>query len=240
MTNRRPMAPVFLCPSHHPMGALSVTTGRRSFSPAPGHRWLRWAKLGRRSQKNVLLSSMQSFFAYLAGKAIFRRRARANRRGILDAMNREHGYTLMETLVTLTLMMILSVGGLYGWQRWQQQQRLWQTAVQVRDFLLFLRDDANAYNRDRVLRVGQDEVGWCLSAEGEGPDCASGTSFTLRPRWPGITLAGVTPGLGFYGLRSTAWAGNLRLQSAAGSWSIVISHWGRIRLCRSDSAGGCQ
>jgi hypothetical protein len=32
--------------------------------------------------------------------------------------------------VTLTLMMILSVGGLYGWQRWQQQQRLWQTAVQ--------------------------------------------------------------------------------------------------------------
>ena len=92
----------------------------------------------------------------------------------------------------------------------------------------------------RVLRVGQDEVGWCLSAEGEGPDCASGTSFTLRPRWPGITLAGVTPGLGFYGLRSTAWAGNLRLQSAAGSWSIVISHWGRIRLCRSDSAGGCQ
>ncbi len=161
---------------------------------------------------------MQSFFAYLAGKAIFRRRARANRRGILDAMNREHGYTLMETLVTLTLMMILSVGGLYGWQRWQQQQRLWQTAVQVRDFLLFLRDDANAYNRDRVLRVGQDEVGWCLSAEGEGPDCASGTSFTLRPRWPG----------------------NLRLQSAAGSWSIVISHWGRIRLCRSDSAGGCQ
>lgn len=29
--------------------------------------------------------------------------------------------TLMETLVTLTLMMILSVGGLYGWQRWQQQ-----------------------------------------------------------------------------------------------------------------------
>lgn len=38
----------------------------------------------------------------------------------------------------------------------------------VRDFLLFLRDDANAYNRDRVLRVGQDEVGWCLSAEGRG------------------------------------------------------------------------
>ncbi len=110
----------------------------------------------------------------------------------------------------------------------------------VRDFLLFLRDDANAYNRDRVLRVGRGRSGLVPERGGEGPDCASGTSFTLRPRWPGITLAGVTPGLGFYGLRSTAWAGNLRLQSAAGSWSIVISHWGRIRLCRSDSAGGCQ
>ena len=137
---------------------------------------------------------MQTFFACLAGKAIFRRRARANRRGILCAMNREHGYTLMETLVTLTLMMILSVGGLYGWQRWQQQQRLWQTAVQVRDFLVFLRDDANAYNRDRVLRVGQDEEGWCLSAQGEGPACASGSPLTLRragrgSRWQASPLA---------------------------------------------------
>lgn len=168
---------------------------------------------------------MQSFFAYLAGKAIFRRRARANRRGILDAMNREHGYTLMETLVTLTLMMILSVGGLYGWQRWQQQQRLWQTAVQVRDFLLFLRDDANAYNRDRVLRVGQDEVGWCLSAEGEGPDCASGTSFTLRPRWPGITLAGDHAGWR-YAWSGVLWSAQHRLggESAAAERGRQLEH----------------
>ncbi len=163
---------------------------------------------------------MQSFFAYLAGKAIFRRRARANRRGILDAMNREHGYTLMETLVTLTLMMILSVGGLYGWQRWQQQQRLWQTAVQVRDFLLFLRDDANAYNRDRVLRVGRGRSGLVPERGGEGPDCASGTSFTLRPRWPGITLAGVTHGLGFYGLRSVRTGG----ESAAAERGRQLEH----------------
>ncbi len=107
----------------------------------------------------------------------------------------------------------------------------------VRDFLLFLRDDANAYNRDRVLRVGQDEAGWCLSAQGEGADCTAGSAFTLRPRWPGITLVGVTPGLGFYGLRSTAWAGNLRLQSAAGSWSIVISHWGGFVYAPATAQG---
>ncbi len=163
---------------------------------------------------------MQSFFAYLAGKAIFRRRARANRRGILDAMNREHGYTLMETLVTLTLMMILSVGGLYGWQRWQQQQRLWQTAVQVRDFLLFLRDDANAYNRDRVLRVGEDEVGWCLSAEREGPDCASGTSLHAAP-----ALAGDHSGWR-YAWSGVLWSAQHRLggESAAAERGRQLEH----------------
>ncbi len=159
-------------------------------------------------------------FAYLAGKAIFRRRARANRRGILDAMNREHGYTLMETLVTLTLMMILSVGGLYGWQRWEQQQRLWQTAVQVRDFLLFLRDDANAYNRDRVLRVGQDEVGWCLSAEGRGLTAPRGHPsrcaragrgsrwLALRLVW-GFMVCAAPPGRVICGCRARPAAGAL-------------------------------
>lgn len=57
---------------------------------------------------------MQTFFTYLAGKAIFRCRARVNRCGILDVINREHGYALMETLATLTLVMILSVGSPYG------------------------------------------------------------------------------------------------------------------------------
>ncbi len=88
------MAPVF---------ALRTTRWERFPLPPgegrfhmPGHRWLRWAKLGRRTQKCPSVEYAK-LFAYLAGKAIFRRRARANRRGILDAMNREHGYTLMET-----------------------------------------------------------------------------------------------------------------------------------------------
>lgn len=122
-------------------------------------------------------------------------------------------------LVTLTLMMILSVGGLYGWQRWQQQ-RLWQTAVQVRDFLLFLRDDANAYNRDRVLRVGQDEVGWCLSAEGRGLTAPRGHPsrcaragrgsrwLALRLVW-GFMVCAAPPGRGICGCRARPAAGAL-------------------------------
>ncbi len=163
---------------------------------------------------------MQSFLRIWPGKLFSVVAPGANRRGILDAMNREHGYTLMETPVTLALMMILSVGGLYGWQRWQQQQRLWQTAVQVRDFLLFLRDDANAYNRDRVLRVGQDEVGWCLSAEGRGLAAPRGHPsrcaragrgsrwLALRLVW-GFMVCAAPPGRVICGCRARPAAGAL-------------------------------
>lgn len=47
-------------------------------------------------------------------------------------MNREHGYTLIETLLTMVVVVILGASELYGWQSWQRQQRLWQTACQVR------------------------------------------------------------------------------------------------------------
>lgn len=153
-------------------------------------------------------------------------------------MDREHGYTLIETLVTMTLVVILGSSGLYGWRSWQQQQRLWQTACQVRDYLVLLRDDANWHNRDRVLNSGQSTAGWCLSANGT-TDCSVRSAFTLQPLWPEVSLSAMTPGLEFYGLRNTAWAGHIRLQSAAGKWNIIISNWGRIRLCRGEETASC-
>ncbi|VUS36341.1 prepilin peptidase-dependent protein [Klebsiella spallanzanii] len=154
-------------------------------------------------------------------------------------MNRELGYTLIETLVTMTLVVVLSASGLYGWQSWQQQQRLWQTACQVRDYLVLLRDDANWHNRDRVLNIGQSVEGWCLSAGDAMTDCSVRNAFTLQPMWPEVSLSAMTLGLGFYGLRNTAWAGHIRLQSAAGGWNIIVSNWGRIRLCRSEETASC-
>ncbi|HFZ0984888.1 TPA: prepilin peptidase-dependent protein [Klebsiella aerogenes] len=149
-------------------------------------------------------------------------------------MNRQHGYTLIEMLITMMLVVILSASGMYGWQRWQQQQRLWQVACQVRDYLVLLRDDANWHNRERVIRVGQSPAGWCLSASGVEADCHAKTPFTLQPLWPGITLRHLTAGIGFYGLRNSAWAGYILLQSDGGAWRIVVSNWGRIRLCREE------
>ena len=37
-------------------------------------------------------------------------------------MNREHGYTLIETLVTMVVVVILGASGLYGWQSCQLAQ----------------------------------------------------------------------------------------------------------------------
>ena len=47
----------------------------------------------------------------------------------------------------------------------------------------------------------------------------------------GVLRVGVKEDVPNFGLRNTAWAGSIMLASAAGSWSIVVSGWGRVRLC---------
>ncbi|MGK0601634.1 prepilin peptidase-dependent protein [Yokenella regensburgei] len=156
-------------------------------------------------------------------------------------MNKEQGFTLIETLVAVMITLMLSAAGLYGWNAWQQQQRLWQTATQVRDYLLFLRDDANWHNRDHRISVQQHQGHWCLVADaGQAPACTTDDPFSLIPAWPEVALAGVTPSLGFYGLRSTAWAGRIALASPAGGWVITVSAWGRIRLCQQGEGAQCR
>lgn len=156
-------------------------------------------------------------------------------------MKREQGYTLIEMMVALSLMCILSAGGLYGWQSWQQQQRLWQTAVQVRDYLIMLRNDANWHRRDRLPHLELTGQGWCLNAVSpELTGCTPQNVYVLNPQWPEVTLSEMTPAVGFYGLRNTAWPGHLTLKSAAGSWTLIISGWGRIRLCKGSSNEACQ
>ncbi|MTH45305.1 prepilin peptidase-dependent protein [Intestinirhabdus alba] len=156
-------------------------------------------------------------------------------------MKKQQGYTLIELMVAMLLIVSLSAVGLYGWQRWQQHQRLWQTAVQARDFLLQLREDASWSSRDHEIIAVRERGKWCLISSAAGQRaCAPASPLVFTPPWNDVELAEVTPSLAFFGLFNTAWAGHIRLKNAAGERRLVVSVWGRIRLCERDESRPCR
>ncbi|NDO81565.1 prepilin-type cleavage/methylation domain-containing protein [Citrobacter sp. NCU1] len=156
-------------------------------------------------------------------------------------MKKQRGYTLIEMMVAMILIAVLSATGLYGWQRWQQQLRLWQTAFQVRDYLLQLREDANWHNRDHVISINREGTSWCfISSVVQQSTCATKSVFVFTPLWPDIEVVDITPSLAFFGLRNTAWAGHIYLGNAAGEWRVIVSGMGRIRLCERDEGDVCR
>ena len=159
-------------------------------------------------------------------------------------MKTQRGYTLIETLVAMLILVMLSASGLYGWQYWQQSQRLWQTASQARDYLLYLREDANWHNRDHSISVIREGTLWCLVSSAAGANTCHGSSpLVFVPRWPEVEMSDLTPSLAFFGLRNTAWAGHIRFKNSTGEWWLVVSPWGRLRPARrlsvQFSSGGC-
>ncbi|NIF37579.1 prepilin peptidase-dependent protein [Enterobacter sp. Tr-810] len=154
-------------------------------------------------------------------------------------MKKQTGFTLIETLVAISLVVILSAAGLYSWNSWQQQQRLWQTASQVRDYLVFLRNDANRHNREHKIALQDNGESGCLFSS-VVPACEADGVFVLKPLWPEVTISELTPALGFYGLRDTAWAGHVRVSSGAGEWLVMVSNTGRIRMCNTAGGSVCR
>lgn len=155
-------------------------------------------------------------------------------------MKTQRGYTLIETLVAMLILVMLSASELYGWQYWQQSQRLWQTASQARDYLLYLREDANWHNRDHSICVIREGTLWCLVSSVAGANTCHGSSpLVFVPRWPEVEMSDLTPSLAFFGLRNTAWAGHIRFKNSTGEWWLVVSPWGRLRLCQQGETEGC-
>lgn len=162
----------------------------------------------------------------------------------MNTINRQHGVSLPEVMLIMIITVILSTTGLYGWQRWRQQQQLTQTVQQLRQYLEQLRNDANWHNRDHFFWLAQAPQGWCI---GSSPTinihnrcchCIA-ARWRFTPPFPGITVKEMGQDMAFYGLRNTAWAGHITLQSPAGEWKVIISNWGRIRTCSPRARSSC-
>ncbi len=150
------------------------------------------------------------------------------------------GYTLPELLIVLLIVGVLGVSAVAGWMRWQQQQRLAETAQQIQHFLLQLRAQANWHNSEQVLWLKPGER-WCLGS-GEMPvdSCVAGQRDRLIAPHADVSIVNLTPGMGFYGKRNVARAGNIEFANDAGQWRIIVSARARIRLCKPEEQGECQ
>ncbi len=154
--------------------------------------------------------------------------------------NKQRGYSLMELIVVMAIVLALSSAGLHGWRQWQQHQRLVQSSRLLLAWLQVQRDEANAFNRDSLIMVVREGTRWCLSSDAAQPDaCRAGGRRVWQSQWPDITLAEITTGLTFFGLRNTARPGRITLENPSGRWRAVISVWGRVRLCQVGEPG-CQ
>ncbi|EOJ6494003.1 prepilin peptidase-dependent protein, partial [Escherichia coli] len=81
---------------------------------------------------------------------------------------------------------------------------------------------------------------WCLVSSVAGANTCHGSSpLVFVPRWPEVEMSDLTPSLAFFGLRNTAWAGHIRFKNSTGEWWLVVSPWGRLRLCQQGETEGC-
>lgn len=154
---------------------------------------------------------------------------------------KQQGFSLIEVMVVMIIVAVLGTGGVYGWQQWQQQQRLWITTQHVRNLLEQLRSDANWHNRDHLLAVKRTGKLWCLASKlVEESECHSDQRWQLSQPFNDVDITEITPGVGFYGLRNTAWPGHIMLQSMVGKWRVVLSAQGRVRVCEVIGSNKCS
>ncbi|PIJ49076.1 hypothetical protein BL250_17045 [Erwinia sp. OLTSP20] len=137
------------------------------------------------------------------------------------------GFSLPEMMIVVLITSVLASGGMQGWQRWQQQWHLQDSASQLRHFLLQLRDAAGWYNADAIIHV-QAGAGWCLQSV-RRHDFSS--ELRLCAPWRDVHLQAVSAGVGFYGRRDVARPGSFTLHNAAGALRVVVASRGRIRIC---------
>ncbi|MFJ5330683.1 prepilin peptidase-dependent protein [Pectobacterium versatile] len=153
----------------------------------------------------------------------------------------QRGFTLLELLVVLTIVVLMAGGGLHGWIQYQQAIRLEQSAQQLLDFLSRVQANAYWHNETRTAKlIPQGEL-WCMVA-GQNEKQAEDTCRENHPRQfvrrtQDVVLAKFTSNVfTFFGLRNAAQAGHISLSNSAGQLRLIISVRGRMRLCSESQA----
>jgi type IV fimbrial biogenesis protein FimT len=189
-----------------------------------------------------------------------RRRNRLRRRrraGSVGCTGHEcAGLSLIELLITMSLLAILLAIGIPSFQGSQERARLRNSAEAVYSLLQFARSEAIKQYRDLFVVVSTGEAGpagdgWCLAiANDRDCDCSVAGACQYggvdqqehsltSERFPGVALASNRASYRFERkLGKCSSAGTLRLIGADSSRiTIKVAPLGRVKLCSDDLLG---
>lgn len=165
------------------------------------------------------------------------------------------GFTLVELLIALAILVILVTGALPAMGDLIERQRLYNAAETIAADLRLFRNEAISRSHDEVVVTFKPGSDWCYGVASETCDChaliTDSDSCTLARNTrlfrftrhaeafnkvsliEARSLRGTT--VAFDGIRGLSQPGTLTLESQSGhQLAIKISLMGRVRICTPD------
>lgn len=168
---------------------------------------------------------------------------------------RNMGFTLVELLITLAILVILVTGAIPAMRDMIERQRLYHAAETLAADLRLFRSEALSRNQDHITVTFAEGSDWCYGVAEEACDCHAlideADSCTL-PRnqtlyrftrhasaFSGIDLVRASffqgSELRFDGFRGLGQPGTVTVANAAGQQlDIKVSLLGRVRICTPE------
>ncbi len=137
------------------------------------------------------------------------------------------GFSLIECMLVLMCAAILIAAAIPGIARMQCEWTLWTAARMVECSLQWGRMHAISSNSSTLFTIDSDKQTFCWMDPGSGQPYAQTSN-----RLPGKTWFASFPksALRFYQHGNAAPAGTYKVQGEAGSYSVIVSPGGRIRI----------
>jgi prepilin-type N-terminal cleavage/methylation domain-containing protein len=137
------------------------------------------------------------------------------------------GYSLVELIVVLTCIGVLFSAAAPGVTHWQKEWTLWGCTHNLETSLQWGRMHAISSNAPILFEIdaGRHRYYW------KDPQSGDSYSGTIRYLPPGVRIATCPKrSLRFYQHGNAAPAGTFTLEGETGSYSVVVSPGGRIRV----------